>query len=251
MDKKEALKILANTQLPPEAKNALFELVPELRKNEDKEVFAFVFDLLNVCNWPVGNVPDRGTVISYLDKWHNKDLIKFTGDDAFMLETAIKDLENYKTPNAEVVEWLKLLRDKAIETEGWSEEQAIGIENAIFILERCRGRVEGFQTDDGLKEHDNAIRTLKNLLPKKNGSPTVVQMGALKKVAVKNSDETLLSLYLGLKKLRYFQGGWMPNKADADTLGEASKFCFANGKSDLGEKLRILEGILRDLANED
>ena len=61
-------------------------------------------------------------------------------------------------PVKSIVAWLEQQPGELIKGEDYGIN---GLERAIDILERTLGSVEGYQTDDGILEHEIAIDTLK------------------------------------------------------------------------------------------
>ncbi len=68
---------------------------------------------------------------------------------------------------AKIMAWLDNQETKTIEEINGEDHVIDGLETALHILEKTYGKVQGYQTDDGMLEHQRAITALKKLCEQK------------------------------------------------------------------------------------
>lgn len=180
MTREEALKIVrenyphfGTTEPWLDLEKALATLIPELAESEDERTRKWILE--KVQGYASSGIPCSDEIkmadkaIDYLEK--QKDLDKMivvspeVWDQAFAdaYENGKKEGEKQEEqkPNVEICP--HSIKSKSYSETGYYpiEDCDYGLELALLILEKTIGKVQGFQTDDGIREHQTAIEAVR------------------------------------------------------------------------------------------
>lgn len=190
MDRKEALKIVrenyphfGTTEPWLDLEKALATLIPELAESEDERIRRWLCDYfssidkawihkditcIDILRWlekQKEQKPDSLTKYVY-----SKDDKKFIQDCANILvandyaTSAERLLSMFgQKPNIEICP--HSIKSKSYKENGYPIENCdYGLEIAYDILEKTFGEVQGYQTDDGIREHRTAMKAVKDAM---------------------------------------------------------------------------------------
>lgn len=125
------------------------------------------------------SLPDNGREVLAKDKLGNLLLARYDGEG---WDVSVYDNEDYRCHNG-VSRWMDIpsenqkeqkpdieicphsIKGKSYSETGYPIENCdYGLEIALDILQKTYGKVEGYQTDDGIREHETAIQAVKDVM---------------------------------------------------------------------------------------
>lgn len=167
-------KVGANAYFTPEPKPALSE---EDKEAIDKNLLtaAIAFVDLNPYNYWCGI--DKRKVIKVLRSLHPQSNQEWSEEDERMLSRCVKSIESsknfadsqtFKEAKDKEKEWLISLPERfnlqEVREQYPIEDCDYGLEIALDILVKSLNKVQGYQTDDGIREHQTAIQAVKDAM---------------------------------------------------------------------------------------
>ena len=116
-------------------------IFPELAETEDERIRKGIIGIINMVSGPDCDV--------YLNEKKKEEYIAW--------------LEKQKEQKPDVEICPHSVKSKSYSETGYPIEDCdYGLEIALNILEKTLGKVQGFQTDDGVREHQTAIKAVKD-----------------------------------------------------------------------------------------